>query len=62
LTALVWLAVGTYMITAVYSGADNFQGSTSPVLKQIVNREASSDSVFRMSCSGGGDPTDPWCL
>jgi hypothetical protein len=30
------LAVGTHKITAVYGGASNFQGSTSPVLKQVV--------------------------
>jgi hypothetical protein len=31
------LAVGTHSITAVYAGNTNFNGSTSPVLKQVVN-------------------------
>ncbi len=32
------LAVGSYNINAVYSGDGTFKGSTSPVLKQVVNQ------------------------
>ena len=32
------LSVGTHTITAVYGGSTDFSGSTSPVLKQVVNQ------------------------
>jgi subtilase family serine protease len=32
------LSVGTHNITAVYEGGSNLHGSTSPVLKQVVNK------------------------
>jgi uncharacterized repeat protein (TIGR03803 family) len=32
------LRVGTHSITAVYGGSNSFNGSTSPVLKQVVNQ------------------------
>jgi hypothetical protein len=41
-------AVGTHVITAVYSGDSNFNGSTSPPIDQIVNPSASPPP------SGGG--------
>jgi hypothetical protein len=31
------LSVGTHSITAVYGGATDFSGSTSPALSQVVN-------------------------
>src|SRR5262249_13185892 len=39
------LPVGTASLTAVYSGNSNFAGSTSPVLKQIVNKAATTTSL-----------------
>ena len=50
------LTVGTYSIKAVYGGDPNFNGSTSTVLKQVVNTSSSSP----MSLSGilPVDPVD----
>jgi hypothetical protein len=39
------LSAVTHTITAVYSGDSNFSGSTSPVLKQVVNKAGSLTTV-----------------
>jgi hypothetical protein len=39
------LAGGTHPITAVYGGSASYAGSTSPVLSQVVNRQATSTAV-----------------
>src|SRR5207248_2348552 len=39
------LAVGTHMITAIYSGGGTFSGSTSPALSEVVNPAASAVSL-----------------
>jgi hypothetical protein len=39
------LAVGSHSVTAVYSGDSNFNGSTSAVLSQTVNKTASATSL-----------------
>ena len=42
---VTYAGVGTYAITAVYSGDPNFTASTSPVLAQTVNPGATSSAV-----------------
>jgi hypothetical protein len=39
------LAVGTDSLTAVYAGNSNFAGSTSPVLKQVVNKASTTTAL-----------------
>jgi hypothetical protein len=39
------LAVGSRSITAVYGGSASFNGSTSPVLTQTVNKDATTTTV-----------------
>jgi hypothetical protein len=39
------LAVGSRSITAVYGGSSSFNGSTSPVLTQTVNKDATTTTV-----------------
>jgi hypothetical protein len=39
------LAVGNHPITAVYGGGAGFSGSTSPVLTQTVNKDASKSAI-----------------
>jgi hypothetical protein len=42
------LNVGTHSITATYSGDSNYSGSTSPVLRQVVNK---ANTTTTLSCS-----------
>jgi Bacterial Ig-like domain (group 3)/FG-GAP-like repeat len=46
------LAAGNHAIAAVYGGDDNYAGSTSPTVMQIVNRAASS-----MTLTSSADPS-----
>ena len=39
------LAVGTHTITAIYSGDSTFKASTSPGLKQVVNKALTAESL-----------------
>jgi hypothetical protein len=39
------LAVGSHSLTAVYSGAPNFTGSTSPVFSQTVNQDSTTTAL-----------------
>ncbi len=39
------LSVGSHSMTAVYGGDSNFYGSTSPVLKQVVNKTATTTTL-----------------
>src|SRR5208283_3145203 len=50
------LTVGTYSIKAVYGGNPNFNGSTSTVLKQVVN--TSSSNPMSLSAILPVDPVD----
>src|SRR5581483_11590634 len=46
------LSVGTHSITVVYNGDSNFNGSTSPAISQVVNKDGTTTAVVSSANPG----------